>query len=233
VADLPFTFTNRLIASRLQQAVDVEGKIPRAIAEIGEIAGRDVVALRTDGRRAAELRALDAHVTASAEDGAELRPGCADVVVRFWGESGAVALPDQQAMSAIARLLRPDGRVLLVMDYGRDEVARLRPEGETPEVYRALRARDAEYAARGFKLRVLHGWWTFESLEDARSFLVDAFGERGERVAEAMRRPRLSHKVVIYHRAGADGLAQSAARSETTAVAGVRRAAGRERTRGA
>ncbi|MGC8634194.1 MAG: hypothetical protein ACP5VP_05960 [Candidatus Limnocylindrales bacterium] len=233
MADLPFTFTNRLIASRLQRAVDIDGKIPRAIADLGEIAGRDVVALRTDGPRAAELRALDAHVTASAEDGAELPPGCADVVVRFWGESGAVALPDQPAMSAIARLLRPDGRVLLVMDYGRDEVARLRPEGETPEIYRALRARDAEYAARGFKLRVLHGWWTFESLEDARSFLVDAFGERGERVAETMRRPRLSHKVVIYHRLGADGLVPATARGAATAGASVRGAPGRERTRGA
>ena len=201
MADLPFTFTNPAIASRLARLVDCDGKIPRAIAELGEIVGRDVVVLRTSGRlRAAQLRALHAHVMASADDGQELPAGCADVVVRYWGESGAVAAPDRAAMTAAERLLRPGGRLLMVMDYGRDDVARLRPEGETPEIYRALRARDAQYAAQGFKLRVIHDWWQFDSLEEASGFLSDAFGDRGERVASEMRRPRLSHKVVIYHR---------------------------------
>ena len=213
MADLPFTFTNPAIASRLARLVDCDGKIPRAIADLGEIAGRDVVVLRTDGRlRAAQLRALHAHVTASADDGHELPPRCADVVVRYWGESGALAAPDQAAMTAAERLLRPGGRLLMVMDYGRDDVARLRPEGETPEIYRALRARDARYAAQGFKLRVIHGWWQFDSLEEASQFLSEAFGDRGQRVASDMRRPRLSHKVVIYHRgmAGAAGTADQA-----------------------
>ena len=203
VADLPFTFTNPAIASRLARIVDPDGRIPRAIEEIADIAGRDVVVLQTDGgARAAQLRARNARVTASSGDGEELLPRCADVVVRFWGETGAVALPDGPVIAAAERLLRPHGKLLLVMDYGRDDVARLRPEGETPEVYRALRARDAEYAARGFKLRVIHGWWTFDSLEDATGFLSEAFGERGSRVAESLRRPRLAHKVVIYHREG-------------------------------
>ena len=210
MADLPFTFTNPAIASRLARLVDCDGKIPRVIAELGEIAGRDVVVLRTNGRlRAAQLRAFHAHVKASADDGQELPAGCADVVVRYWGESGAVAAPDRAAMAAAERLLRPDGRLLMVMDYGRDDVARLRPEGETPEIYRALRARDAQYAAQGFKLRVIHGWWQFDSLDEAAQFLPEAFGDRGQRVASEMRRPRLSHKVVIYHRgmAGATGAA--------------------------
>ena len=227
MADLPFTFTNTAIASRLARVVDTDGKIPRAIAEIGDIAGRDVVVLQTDGgARAAQLRGQDARVTASAGDGEELRPRCADVVVRFWGESGAVALPDGQVIAAAERLLRPHGRLLLVMDYGRDDVARLRPEGETPEVYRALRARDAEYAARGFKLRVIHGWWTFKSLEDAAGFLSDAFGDRGMRVAESLRRPRLAHKVVIYHRDGeAPAPATRSAAAPTVSSPGRARAA--------
>jgi SAM-dependent methyltransferase len=219
VADLPFTFTNPAIASRLARLVDCDGKIPRAIAELGEIAGRDVVVLRTSGRlRAAQLRALNAHVTASADDGQELPAACADVVVRYWGETGAVAAPDRAAMTAAERLLRPGGRLLMVMDYGRDDVARLRPEGETPEIYRALRARDAQYAAQGFKLRVIHDWWQFDSLEDAAGFLSEAFGDRGERVASEMRRPRLSHKVVLYHR-GTVRAADAADRARTVAVA--------------
>lgn len=219
MADLPFTFTNPAIASRLARLVDCDGKIPRAIAELGEIVGRDVVVLRTSGRlRAAQLRALHAHVMASADDGQELPAGCADVVVRYWGESGAVAAPDRAAMTAAERLLRPGGRLLMVMDYGRDDVARLRPEGETPEIYRALRARDAQYAAQGFKLRVIHDWWQFDSLEEASGFLSDAFGDRGERVASEMRRPRLSHKVVIYHR-GMVRAAEAADRARMIAAA--------------
>jgi hypothetical protein len=89
---------------------------------------------------------------------------------------------------------------LVVADYGRDDVARLRPEGETPEIYRALRARDAAFSRLGFKLHVIHGWWTFDSLEEAADFLAKAFGERGAQMAGGMRRPRLSHKVVVYHR---------------------------------
>jgi hypothetical protein len=227
VADLPFSFTNPAIATQLRRVVDREEKIPRAIAEIGEIAGRDVVVLHVDGGiRPAQLRALGARVTASEGDGRELRPKCADVVVRYWGEAGAVAVPPPGAIAAAERLLRPQGRLLIVADYGRDDVARLRPEGETPEVYRALRARDAEFIEQGFKLRVIHGWWTFDSVEEATAFLGEAFGDRGLRVAAGMRRPRLSHKVVIYHRDEAD---RPAGREEPAAAAGDGRGRGRPR----
>lgn len=201
MADLPFTFSNASIASKLALVVDRDAKIPRALVELGDVVDHDVVVLRADGDiRASQLRAAGARVTSSADDGHELRPACADVVVRCWGESGAVAIPEAAGMAGAERLLRPGGRLLIVADYGRDDVARLRPEGETPEVYRALRARDAAFAERGFKLRVIHGWWTFDSLEDAAAFLAEAFGRRGAELATAMRRPRLSHKVVVYHR---------------------------------
>ena len=52
----------------------------------------------------------------------------------------------------------------------------------------------------GFKIRVLHCFWTFESLEDTRAFLEEAFGERGVAVAAGLRRPRLSWNVAVYHR---------------------------------
>jgi len=201
VADLPFTFTSSAIASQLARVVDRDGKIPRALADLGAIAGRDVVLLRADGDiRASQLRAAGARVTQSADDGHELRPACADVVIRCWCEAGAVAVPVPASMRAAERLLRPGGRLLILADYGRDDVARLRPEGETPEIYRGLRARDAAFSGLGFKLHVIHGWWTFESLEQASVFLAEAFGQRGTAVASAMRRPRLSHKVVVYHR---------------------------------
>lgn len=206
MADLPFTFTSRRLASRLASVVDCDRKIPRAFADLGQVEGRDVVVLRADGNlRVAQLRELGARVTGCAGDGEELLPRCADVVIRCWGESGAVAAPGPAALEAAERLLRPGGRLILLADYGRDDVARLRPEGETPEVYRALRERDATFADWGYRLRVIHGWWAFPSVEDASEFLTEAFGERGRLVAAGMRRPRLSHKIVIYHRSLGSG----------------------------
>ncbi len=232
VADLPFTFSNASIASQLAGVVDREAKIPRALIELGDAVDRDVVVLRADGDiRASQLRAAGARVTSSADDGHELRPACADVVVRCWGESGAVAVPEAAGMAAAERLLRSGGRLLILADYGRDDVARLRPEGETPAVYRALRARDAAFAEWGFKLRVIHGWWTFDSTEDAGAFLAEAFGARGVEVATAMRRPRLSHKVVVYHRGPVEPGTERDTHAGAAAVpgAGARSVGGRRR----
>jgi hypothetical protein len=230
VADLPFTFTNVAIASQLARVVDSDGKIPRALAHLGDVADRDVVVLRADGDiRASQLRAAGARVTASADDGYELRPACADVVVRCWGEAGAVAVPEPGGLVAAERLLRPRGRLLIVADYGRDDVARLRPEGETPEIYRALRARDAAFSGRGFKLHVIHGWWTFESLDHAAGFLAEAFGDRGVQVASSMRRPRLSHKVVIYHRGSAPEVAAGDRNAAPVVVSAAARSVGGRR----
>ena len=52
----------------------------------------------------------------------------------------------------------------------------------------------------GFKIRVLHCFWTFGSIEDAQAFLAEAFGERGTAAGATLRRPRLAWNVAVYHR---------------------------------
>jgi hypothetical protein len=47
---------------------------------------------------------------------------------------------------------------------------------------------------------VVHCWWSFDSLDSAGSFLADAFGDEGRAVAASLGRPRLAHKIVVYHR---------------------------------
>jgi hypothetical protein len=125
-----------------------------------------------------------------------LPDGQADTVVAFWSE---LAVPGSAFIAAAERLLRPLGRLLLVHDYGRDDVWNLRP---------ALRSRQVDWSQRrgpflgaGFRVRVIHCWWTFESMEQAKILLVDGFGEAGADLAERMRRPRLEYQVAIYHRA--------------------------------
>ena len=85
----------------------------------------------------------------------------------------------------------------MVHDYGRDDVSRLR--GDLPE-YGLLSRRDGPYLSGGFKVRVVHCFWTFESIEDAGEFLRSAFGDVGARVASAMKRPRLTYNVAVYHK---------------------------------
>jgi hypothetical protein len=122
-------------------------------------------------------------------------PAPADVVLGCW----SWFRDDQAADLAVARrALRPGGRILVVHDYGRDDVSRLRP-ADLPE-YGAWSRRDGWFLRAGFKVRVIHCWWTFETLADAASFLEDAFAEPGRTLAATLKRPRLSYNVAVYHR---------------------------------
>ena len=79
-------------------------------------------------------------------------------------------------MAEAGRILRPGGRLLVVHDYGRDDVSRLR--GDATRI-RAWSRRDGPFLRGGFKVRVVHCFWTFDSIEDGQRFLADAFGDVG------------------------------------------------------
>ncbi|HEX7492142.1 MAG TPA: hypothetical protein VF337_10620 [Candidatus Limnocylindrales bacterium] len=189
------------------RVVDVEGKLTAALEDLGPVADRDVVLLDAgNGHRVRQLGEIGARLTAvpfpdSSDQAAALAlvaalpPGEADVVVVPWSE---MAMPGSAFLAAAEGLLRPSGRLLLVHDYGRDDVWQLRPH---------LRDRLVEWSQRrgpflgnGFRVRVIHCWWTFESIERARELLGAAFGEAGVEVADKMKRPRLEYQVAIYHR---------------------------------
>jgi SAM-dependent methyltransferase len=197
VADLPIDLEPGL-SERLAQALDVEGKLPRALEDLGPIRGRDVILVDgAGGIRARQLTDLGARVTLVDSNGParfDAPPDSADVVVAFWSAFRDGAL-DQVGQAR--RLLRPGGRLLVVHDYGRDDVAGLRPD--RPE-HSTWSRRDGPFLSQGFKVRVVHCWWTFESLEAARGFLADAFGATGHVLGGRLTRPRLSYNLAIYHR---------------------------------
>ena len=197
VADLPIELAPAL-AERLARALDVEGKLTRALDDLGPIKGRDVVLVDgPGGLRARQLTDLGARVTLVDSNGParfDAPHGTADVVVAYWSAFRDGAL-DQVGQAR--RLLRPGGRLLVVHDYGRDDVASLR--GELPE-HSSWSRRDGPFLTQGFKVRVVHCWWTFESIEAAREFLADAFGAAGRDLGDRLTRPRLSYNLAIYHR---------------------------------
>jgi hypothetical protein len=121
--------------------------------------------------------------------------GSLDALVTLW--TGFRGVPPADLAEA-DRALAAGGRLLVVHDYGRDDVSALR-EPEAPE-YRSWSRREGPFLREaGFKIRVLHCFWTFPTMEDATEALA-AFGERGVAVAERLKRPRLAWNVAVYHR---------------------------------
>jgi hypothetical protein len=222
VSDLPFSLPPAPAAA-LAAALDRERKIDRALEALGPIAGRDVVLLgggpdevqrRTaDGARVTAVESLQSDAARSLPDGS------ADAIVSAWSAFRGV---DTEELAAADRILRPDGRLLVVHDYGRDDVSRLR--GDLPE-YGTWSRRSGPFLASGFRVRVIHCFWTFDTIEAAQAFLGEAFGAAGSVLGETLKRPRLSYNVAVYHRTrGATaGEAADAGYAEPGSAAGVGR----------
>jgi len=207
VADLPFDPANTELAGRLLRSLDAEGKIPRALEALGPVGGRDVILLGGGSARARQLQDLGARVTVidSWAASSALPDGSADVVVAYW--SGFRADPNAPAtgpadarldeLQHAERLLRPAGRLLIVHDYGRDDVSCLR--GDLPE-YQTWSRRDGWFLQTGFRIRVVHTFWTFDTMDEIRAFVDEAFGSVGSAIVASLKRPRLTYNVAVYHR---------------------------------
>lgn len=197
VSDLPVSLPPEL-ALRLASALDRESKIVRGLEALGPIAGRDVLLVDAEqsaiGGGLVTLGARLVHAPLSKPLRLEAAENSVDVVVGLWSAFRGI---DPGELTEVDRVLRPDGRLLVVHDYGRDDVSRL--VGERPELG-AWSRRNGPFLTSGFRVRVIHCWWDFDSLEAAAAFLGEAFGDPGTELGATLKRPRLSYKVAIYHR---------------------------------
>jgi hypothetical protein len=202
VSDLPVDLAPEL-AWRLEAAMDRAGKIGLGLEALGPVADRDVVVVDSTGgpvRRSLVTlgaRVVDAPLTEPLrlpQDDVS-----ADAVIGLWS---AFRGPEPGELAEVDRVLRPEGRHLVVHHYGRDDVSHLL--GPRPE-YGSWSRRGGPFLAGGFRVRVLHCWWDFESAEETAAFLGEAFGPAGVEVAATLKRPRLSWNVAIYHRSRAAG----------------------------
>ena len=205
MSNLPFLLSPDL-AAQLASALDVEGKIPRAVEALGPVAGRDVLVLDGTGSKVeAALEELGARIvpgSGAAPFRADATDASIDAIVSLWSGFRGV---DAGEIAEADRILRPDGRLLVIHDYGRDDVSRLLPD--RPE-YGAWSHRGGPFLKGGFRIRVVHCFWTFESIPAMTAFLEAAFGEAGREVAATLKRPQLSYNVAIYHRTrGGEGSA--------------------------
>lgn len=197
MSDLPVALPSRLEAIFVA-AFDRAGKLVAAIDALGPIANRDVLLVGASrGPVVDGLAAAGARLTAT-EPASPFRldapDASSDVVLGLWSAFRGV---DPVETAEVDRVLRPGGRHLAVHDYGRDDVSRL--HGDRPE-YGTWSHRLGPFLTGGFRLRVVHCFWEFDSPADTTGFLEAAFGDAGSRVAATLKRPRLSYNVAIYHR---------------------------------
>jgi SAM-dependent methyltransferase len=182
----------------LVRAIDPGGKLVAALDAVGPIGGRDVLVVDAtggpfvDGLRAAGARLSS--VALSEPLRLDVPDASVDVVIGLWSAFRGVDAAD---IAEVDRVLRPNGRLLVVHDYGRDDVAKLR--GDLPE-YGAWSHRSGPFLTGGFRVRVVHCFWEFSSLEEVGGFLTAAFGQAGSELAARLKRPRLAWNVAIYHR---------------------------------
>jgi hypothetical protein len=198
MSDLPVSLPAELEPAFLD-AFDPAGKLVAAIAALATIEDRDVLLLGASaGPVVAGLRARGARLDLRddpAVPGLDAADASADVILGVWSAFRGV---EPAEMAAVDRLLRPEGRLLVVHDYGRDDVSRLFPP-DRPE-YGAWSHRFGPVLKGGFRVRVVHCFWEFESLDASTAFLTAAFGNAGAGVAATLKRPRLAYNVAVYHR---------------------------------
>jgi hypothetical protein len=203
VSDFPTSLPDEIVA-RYGHAFDLEERIPRALNALAPMAGRDVLLLDTpsDGLRASQVIARNGRIVASpaaatVPDAAAAPGGAADIVVALWS---ALDAPGSAAERTATRLVRPGGRILALHDYGRDELQSFIAARAGTHASGTPERREGPFLSGGWKIRVIHCFWTFDDLDEARRF-VESFGKRGRSVAATLRRPRLSHNLAIFYRA--------------------------------
>ena len=184
--------------------MDLESRIPAALEALGPIADRDIAVLDPDDRGLApQLLGLGGWVrmlpNASPAPLGVIPDDRADVLVAGFSAFRPGSSDWDEQLTQARRLLRPDGRLLVVHDYGRDEVTGLLGDEARTAQLMAWSRPSGPFLGIGFRIRVLHCWWRWETQAAATELLTDAFGEAGAAVAAGMRRPRLAWKVAVYH----------------------------------
>jgi hypothetical protein len=212
VPDFPLRLRDQASLPELERVLDREAKIPAALEALGSLHGNRVLVVRprtTFGDHLIDQ--LSATDTVDSLPAPAVRNASADAIVAWFHGIAPQAFdcsPAQAEVDDAERILAPGGRLLVVHDYGRDELTPLEADAAAEARRIAWSRPKGWFLAHGFKVRVLHCWLTFDSMEEAKTVLGRAFEREPASVEAALRRSRVEWKVAVYHRTmGASGAA--------------------------
>lgn len=201
---------DRRVLAALERIVPLSGK---RIADVGTGIGHYPMLLarrtgRTYGIEArpemlevARRRAEDAHqpnirIVEGGGDHLPLRDGAVDVVL-----SGEID-PDDRYLPAIAeamRVLRPNGRLVVIGYYGRDDIAGLLDPEAVERALDATQRRSGWWLRHGFKIKVVHSRIELHDDRTAAEVLPRLYGDRGRAFLAAPHPLSLRLRLGLYH----------------------------------
>jgi SAM-dependent methyltransferase len=147
-------------------------------------------------RRAGASHQPNIRIVEGGGDSLPLRDGAVDIVL-----SGEIE-PDDRWLPAIAearRVLRPNGRLIVMGYYGRDDLVALLDPEVVERAHDATQRRSGWWLKHGFKIKVVHSRIDLLDEATAAELLPRLYGERGTAFLAGPHALSLRLRLGLYH----------------------------------
>lgn len=220
-----WTEMDAALHARLSDAIDPDRKILAALERIVPLSGKRIADVgtgighyplllarrtgRTYGveadpvvadvarRRIAASHQPNLRIVEGSADALPLRDGAVDVVLTGLIDADDASLP---AIAEAMRVLRPDGRLVVIGHYGRDDVSGLLEPEVVRHALEATQRRTGWWLRNGFKIKVVHTRLDLRDEATAHDLLPRLYGDRGRAFLMGPHRPMLEMKLALFHR---------------------------------
>lgn len=220
----PWTDPDPLLFERLGDVIDPERRVLDALERIVPLSGKRIADIGTGighypmllARRTARTYGIEAQpalleVARSRAEASHqpnirivegggtklpLRDAAVDVVLSGEIEPDDLWLP---AIDEALRVLRPNGRLVVIGYYGRDDLASLLDPKVVAQARHATQRRTGWWLRHGFKIKVVHSRIDLQDEATAQELLPRLYGDRGRAFLGEPHPLSLRLRLGLYH----------------------------------